>query len=87
MFQQIYSQRRKFLLAGTALATMTVGALVSPNESHALERWLRVHNQTSTSLCEVYISNVSAGWQEDRIGSCIEPGYYRTINPGRQDGY
>lgn len=57
-------------------------------QAFALERWLRVHNNSSASLCYVYISHVGTGsWRSSHIGSCIRPGYYQVIDPGWQQGY
>jgi len=71
------------LLAGISLA----GIVSTP--SHAQEeRWLKIHNDTDTALCEVYITHVGDEYYgDDLIGSCIQPGRYRTVDPGWQQGY
>lgn len=76
-----------------AMLAMSAIALVAPlsgtAESQTYERWLRVHNETSVDLCYVYISHVNTGrWGRDILGdSCLSPGYYRTVDPGWQQGY
>ncbi len=73
---------KKFLGSVAALA------LLATQTAQSEERWLRVHNDTSYNLCEVYVSHIDAdNWQSDRIGSCLSPGRYRTIDPGWQQGY
>ena len=76
---------KRVLLAAAVLAgTVSSAAFAQDGE----QRWLRIHNETSVSLCEVYISHVGTRkWQSDRIGSCISAGRYRTVDPGWQQGY
>jgi hypothetical protein len=77
--------KKKLLAAASMLA---LGGMVLATPASAYERWLRVHNKTGQAICEVYISNVGTDdWGPDLIGSCINHGRYRTIDPGWQQGY
>lgn len=65
-----------------------VAVLGMNTQSYALERWLRVHNDTNISLCYIYITHVDDGdWGADLLGPCIEPGGYAVVDPGWQQGY
>lgn len=77
---------RNMLLAGVASIAM-MGVTAHAN-ADALERWLDITNSSSVSICYVYISHVGTrNWQSDRIGTCIEPGEVRRVDPGWQQGY
>lgn len=75
---------RKLLMAGVAAVALMTSAVVP---AAPYERWLRIHNNTSYDLCYVYISHVDTGWGPDILGPCLSPGYYRTVDPGWQQGY
>ncbi len=75
------------LIRACVLAAITVLAL-SPAAS-ALDRRVRIHNQTSFDMYYFYASNTDAStWEEDIFGSSILPaGRYVTINIDDGTGY
>lgn len=78
------------LISVTMVAAIAMAAtMTTEKEATAYERWLVIHNETSYDLCFVYISHVDKRrWGPDILGdSCLKPGYYRTVDPGWQQGY
>lgn len=77
------------LMARMAALCIFSATFLAAHDATALERWLRVHNHTSYNLCYVQISHVDRNsWGPDILGNtCLSPGYYRTVNPGWQQGY
>lgn len=80
---------RSLMALGVSAALSAATLTTSTTGTGSYERWLRIHNQTSYELCEVYISHVDTNsWGPDILGStCLSPGYYRTVDPGYQQGY
>jgi len=79
------SKMYKTLLASAAVVSL----LGNTSSAEALERWLRIHNNTSYELCFVQISHIATrDWGPDILGdTCLKPGRYRTVDPGWQSGY
>lgn len=72
-----------------ALSALAVSVLVSTPAS-AYERWIRIHNETSFPICEIYIAHVDRApdeWGPDLLEYCIDPYEVKTVDPGYLEGY
>ena len=70
-----------------ALSLLPLFAQSQP--AFAYERWLRIHNESSFSVCEIYIVHVGTNrWGADLLGyDCLPPDSYIVVDPGWQQGY
>ena len=76
---------RKMLLATTA----ALGLTGLTTNADALERWLDVHNDSSSPLCVIFISHVDANYTGPNLtgDTCVPPGEMIRVDPGWQQGY